>query len=662
MRKLSFLVCAAVSCGTLSARTLTVSASGGGDFTTISAAAEVAGPGDVVLVEPGLYREEVRVQRSGREDAPVVFRSRVRGKAVIRGSEEWRTGWRRLGDATRNVWAGEIDRAQFSVWTNSPYMRTVSIGPRDASRLSRPVTNAVVTADSYMPRTLGQIFVDGDPMTEVESVSSLLSTPDTWMVSQNGAEIWLHPAETRPEPALCLVEWSVRNRCFGAERRGFSDIVVDGFTVEHCANQAPFPQIGAIDARTGVRWTIENCTVRHAKSVGISCGNETWAPQQITDMPPEDRRLMWPRDCIVRYNTVTDCGVSGIAAIAPRNLAIYNNTIMRCSNGGYGKPEEYWDETAGIKIHGAPVVVANNLIMDNDGHGIWFDTGFTDVRCTGNYIANNRRSGVMFEACGGHAICDHNIIVGTRTDSNDYFGGDGIYSHDGGGVTVAHNLLAYNHGAGVRFRTLYGTLQNGEERNTSHNRYVNNIFCCNAGGELMIASTNRLSLGTVSSGNVYLVMGGHPGFEGALMPFRITYYNQGGRTWEELYEKCREAGAGAMGFDEWVAMGHPLGIEAWRKLQGLDLDSRVIRAFHAMELAPHGLSVRFLFPKELYDCLVPAIDGPLSDYEGAAYPKPGAPVRPGPFQRLDWQEDGVYRALRPPILNAAPTPYGEGRN
>ena len=649
-----------VAAYTAEGRTITVSADGGGDFATISAAAEVAGPGDVVTVEPGIYREEVRVARGGRKDAPVVFHSRVRGKAVIRGSEVWRTGWQRLDDESCNLWTGEIDRSVFAVWTNSPYMRTVSIAAKDKSRLSRPVTNAVVTVDTYMPRTLGQMFIDGDELTEVTDIRALKSVPDTWMVSTNGTSVWLHPAETRPEPSQCLVEWSVRSRCFGAARRGLGDVVVDGFTVEHCANQGPFPQIGAIDTRSGIRWTIENCTVRHVKTVGIACGSETWAGEDIGDVPEADRRLMLAVGGTVRYNTVSDCGVSGIAAWHPGGLAVYCNTVMRCGGGAHGKPERYWGETAGIKIHLSPVVVANNVVIDNDGHcGIWFDTGFTNTRCTGNYIANNNGSGIEFESCNGHALCDHNIIVGTRTDSDGFYGGDGIYSHNGHGVTVAHNLLAYNAGAGVRFRTLWGKLPGGAEFNTSSNRFVNNIFCANAKGELMLPFTNRLSQGTVSSGNLYLLIGGlSGGNKGALLPFRISYYNQGGFSWETIYEKCRESGEAGFGYDEWLALGHPMGLDSWRKAMGLDIDSKVLRIpTDSAFLAPHEMSARFFFPKETDGYRVPAIAGPVSDYAGEPYPAQGTPVHPGPFQDFDWRPEGVYRAIRPPVLKNSPPRY-----
>ena len=59
---------------TLQADVLLVSPSGPGDFSTIQAAADAAGPGDTILVHAGTYREDVTFTRSGTPDAPIAMR------------------------------------------------------------------------------------------------------------------------------------------------------------------------------------------------------------------------------------------------------------------------------------------------------------------------------------------------------------------------------------------------------------------------------------------------------------------------------------------------------------------------------------------------------------------------------------------------------------
>ena len=66
VRRCSVVAACMAALSHASARTIVVDCRGGGDFATIQAAADVAQPGDEVIVSPGVYREEVRVAASGR--------------------------------------------------------------------------------------------------------------------------------------------------------------------------------------------------------------------------------------------------------------------------------------------------------------------------------------------------------------------------------------------------------------------------------------------------------------------------------------------------------------------------------------------------------------------------------------------------------------------
>ncbi|MCS7154189.1 MAG: right-handed parallel beta-helix repeat-containing protein [Bacteroidetes bacterium] len=61
-------------------------------FRTIGKAATVAGPGDTVILLPGVYREVLFPRRSGRPGAPITFRARRLGEVVVT-SLEVATGW-----------------------------------------------------------------------------------------------------------------------------------------------------------------------------------------------------------------------------------------------------------------------------------------------------------------------------------------------------------------------------------------------------------------------------------------------------------------------------------------------------------------------------------------------------------------------------------------
>lgn len=642
----------AVACvaAVLHGKTITVSVDGNGDFKTISAAAEVAGPGDVVLVSPGVYREEIRVAVGGKAKAPVVFRSATEKAAVIKGSEVWTNPWNPLA-GSEGCFESEIDAGYFAGRSN-PYLTTISIHGSDKSRTARPVEAADGEA-TFAPRTLGQMFVDGKQYSETTSLASLRRSAGTWMVSYDGSRIWLHPCRKDVPVGRHLVEWSVRNRVFHAKRRGLEHVVLDGFTLEHCANQGPFPQIGLVDTRSGMNWTIENCTVRHAKTIGIAIGGETWEVDKLVDVPEEDRKIKLADGNIVRNCMISDCGVSGISGWHPGTSFIYNNILERNNRGGYGWPEEYWYEVAAIKLHISKCVIAGNVIRDNDSHGIWLDTGFKNSRITGNLIVNNRYSGIFLESAFGTSLVDNNIIGLSRPWCS-YWPGDGIYSHNGSCVTVAHNLIFGCAGAGVRFRTIWGKLGDGRGYETSTNRFVGNIFCLNSSGGLVIACTNDTSRGVVSDYNVYLE-NSHIAKRHPMYPFRFANYNIGKESWTGLYARvAAAAGTNAMPYEAWRGLANPATMDQWRTVQGMDMHSHA-EAAKLFEFSVEEKSLAWSFEQDVCSMTLPALAGIDRDYFGNPYPKSAEMVRPGPFQDASlFNTNGVqfsvapYERSRPP--------------
>ena len=66
-------------------------------YRTIQSAADAAKPGDTVLIDAGVYREWVKPSVAGTEAAPITFRAREKGKAVITGADVV-TGWTKRPD------------------------------------------------------------------------------------------------------------------------------------------------------------------------------------------------------------------------------------------------------------------------------------------------------------------------------------------------------------------------------------------------------------------------------------------------------------------------------------------------------------------------------------------------------------------------------------
>ena len=72
-------------------------------FKTISAAAQVAQPGDVITVHEGVYRERVNPPRGGESDKKrIVYQAAPGEKVVIKGSEMIK-GWKKLQNGVWKV-------------------------------------------------------------------------------------------------------------------------------------------------------------------------------------------------------------------------------------------------------------------------------------------------------------------------------------------------------------------------------------------------------------------------------------------------------------------------------------------------------------------------------------------------------------------------------
>jgi parallel beta-helix repeat protein len=428
-------------------------------FRTINGAAQVAQPGDTVLVHAGIYRERVAPARGGRESQPIVYTVARGESVVIKGSEVWQPDWNRLV-ADQPVFEGRLDEALF---------RNERIHPYRTRLQGMPATKQL---------TLGQVFVDGQMLTEVDTETELLATEATWMVSKGGSALIIHFAPG-PPPSQRVVEITVRERIFAPRLRNLGYIHVCGFTMEHCANQFPeefwksdSPQAGALGCRAGHHWLIENNTVRFARSIGIDCGYEGKRDLEGSQPTPQNTGFH-----LLRNNTVTDNGCCGIAGMLSTETHIVGNVIQRNNLNHHLAPE-----MGGIKVHYfVDGVIDGNLVTDNEAYGIWLDNVDRNARVTRNLVVANRGAGIFIELSEGPVSVDNNVVANTRAGLEPRLPrGDGIYSVDASGINVAHNLVFGNEGFGSFHRK--ATQRN--HAGVSRIRVLNNIFIDNRSGRI----------------------------------------------------------------------------------------------------------------------------------------------------------------------------------
>lgn len=245
-----------------------------------------------------------------------------------------------------------------------------------------------------------------------------------------------------------LVEATVRSRVFAPHKRGLQYIVVEGFVIEHAANQwianfwypenFHYAQSGALGTRSGYRWTIRNNTIRKAGTIGLDIGFEGGYGGHPVDNEETNQSTpeLYGEHTIV-HNTFEKNRCSALQGTGGSGTFAYN--IIQ-DNGGCGCQGA---ENAAFKTHGFYGLYEGNVFRRNTGGvPIWFDGNSGPTHFTRNVIlVGDQSSALVLELGDGptgttgftHTLVDNNIIVGN--------GAGGIVAQDACGIVLGHNLI-----------------------------------------------------------------------------------------------------------------------------------------------------------------------------------------------------------------------------
>ena len=430
--------------------------SAGSPLRTISRAAELARPGDTVLVHEGEYREWVKPRRGGLSAARRITYQAAPGEhVVIKGSERV-TGWVREDGG---VWRASVPNALFGDW--NPYVEEVA-----GDWLVRPAA----------PRKhLGEVYLNGlsfyeagsrdelnDPALRTEvtddwtqttvPVSNPEQTRLTWY-AEVGAEattIWANFGGADPNAELAEV--NVRRSVFYPEAHHLDYITVRGFELAHAACPWTPPtadQPGLIGPNWAKGWIIEDNVIHDAKCSAVSLGKEASTgdnyESQRGDRPGHEYQLEavfsglqigWDREHVgshvVRRNTIYDCGQNGIVGhlgcvfSVIEDNHIYNIAVKR---------EFYGHEIAGIKLHAAiDVDIRHNRIHDCS-LGTWLDWQAQGTRVARNLFYRNSRD-LFVEVSHGPYLVEHNVLASGVSVESFSQGGAYVSNLIGGTVRV----------------------------------------------------------------------------------------------------------------------------------------------------------------------------------------------------------------------------------
>jgi len=505
-------------------------------FKTINRAAQLALPGDTVLVSRGIYREHVSPTYAGyNANNMVQYVARHRHQVVVKGSEIWRPKWRKttLEGVQGDVWQAELDPELFTydfpigdfnpfLLHNQGRIPVYDRGPDGVYRPFRPYAG-----DGIPPVTRGMIFMNGEPLLQARSRASrkvaqspvdFATASDTFFVAADGESIYAR--FNHPNPEENFFEITVREQVFAPQTTGVSFIHVQGFVMEHGATTLMMPQYGMVSPSSGSggwHWMIEDNIIRWSNACGLDIGIGFWGEGRSRTRPHREQEVgekpLWRH--WIKGNAITDNGTSGIWSIGGSSNAVieYNRIERNCWQNTM-----HMVEAAALKMHGCDgVVLRGNLVRDNDNFGLWLDIVGPNNRVTQNLLLNNMTAGVFIEGTWGHTLVDNNIAAFPRTFAFRQMNmGDGFYNHQSSYVTFAHNLAFANGGYG--YRCLMWGLQRSDRFpddhvRVSHNRVLNNIAYANGRGAIALPLDQDYCKDNLSDHNFIWGASGQPLFE-----------------------------------------------------------------------------------------------------------------------------------------------------
>lgn len=404
-------------------------------FRTIGQAADIAMPGDTVIIGDGIYREWVDPKNGGTgNNQRITYRAAENAHPVISGAEV-------IGDwvpVSGTVWRAEVDNRIFS--GVNPYAQEVFGDWFDGLGQTHHT---------------GELFLDGNALFEAPSLEALFQpaadpakTP-RWFAQAGECTTVFHADFGGGDPNAHATEISARACCFFPRKEGLGYITVSGLTLCQAATQWAPPtafQPGIIGPNWSKGWIIENCKIHDSKCAGVSLGKKRdtkdnrWSKnpakggsQTYTEMVFQNLQDGWCREKvgghIVRNNEIYNCGQAGIVGCMGGAFSdITGNHIHHINVRG----EVSGAEMAGIKLHAAVDTVIEGNVIHHCVRGLWLDWQAQGAAVRRNaFFENNAGEDLFIEVCHGPCLVENNIFLSDR-----------CFLNVSQGTACVHNLFA----------------------------------------------------------------------------------------------------------------------------------------------------------------------------------------------------------------------------
>lgn len=369
---------------------------------SISEAVRRAKPGDTVLVRPGVYRETVTLERSGRPDAPITLRAEKPGSVVVSGSDHL-TDWK---DEGNGLWSHNLKDLDPG-WDNH-FLRTQWV-----YRDGLPMRPSVLASVKHERETRLKM-----PIPRIDEPKDVPYA--SYVIDPDRERVWINLGRKTPIESSRF-EIARRQTLIGASQP-IDNIVIRGFVLRHAAGW--WRGQAALEIR-GQNWLVENNSVAWSSARGIE--------------------LDGTNHCVLRGNRIVWSGQLGVGSRDTANL-LFEDNIIDMSN--WADHDQWWEAGSTKFSTTIDSVFRNNRMSNAQGSGMWLDVYNGDNLVEGNVISNHPDGMGAFSEISWHDTYHRNVVYNCRW---------GLVSGQSPGTVFTENL-SFNNRVGAQ---LWGRYNRG---------------------------------------------------------------------------------------------------------------------------------------------------------------------------------------------------------
>ena len=342
--------------------------------------------GTKIIVNPGVYREEVTIGAYRSTGAPITIQAAVTGTAVIAGSD------------VLSGWSAQSSGIYTHVWT--PNLGTCGI-PAGWPASIAPIA-----------RRTELLFVNGIPLTEVMSTADL--RPGTFYVNETSNLIYMKPASGTYVPSA-TIEAAVRRQTLNVSGR--SDLVFRGLVFRHAASCINTPGV-AVNGSYNVLFDSDQAEWNNWGGIGVFGTNNVTVQNSIAS-----------------YNG----GVGFLSANDQNVLFTYNQSDYNNWRGAQAGLYD-WGMGGTKFMYMRNTTVQDHFSYRNQAQGLWFDTDNKNITINNVTLSENVMSALQIEANEGPVLVENSHVCSS---------GAGVNLLNSEKVTIQYNTLYNNSGTGI---------------------------------------------------------------------------------------------------------------------------------------------------------------------------------------------------------------------